>query len=328
MDRGHDLQDDSWSHASAIVASTARIPSNLPHLVRACWNDLIAPAEFVRLLAGPGLPTRSLLSAAQIPKLEGPIKQPDLYAAVDILGVKASSIILAINCICERTLNSGPATRIWAPLFKEMMSEIEIGYHLGITVEQVGHERGMLIGFSRLAGLALLLIKSPKAFTKWYERTQGKSDDRTDILSVFGCEPYQVSTMLMQQLGLGAEVALATASTLGDLDTMVVERDPILHTWRATYLWLHALKDGNDAPSCETARTTFAELCVAPGARGIPEHLAMLQEQVAEVRQNQSLWTWHLPLPSYEETAQAIVYRANSNASGTLWTKGLVLPDR
>jgi hypothetical protein len=112
----------------------------------------------------------------------------------------------------------------------------------------------MLIGFSRLAGLALLLIKSPKAFTK--------------------------------------------------------------------------LKDGNDAPSCETARATFAELCVTSGARSIPVHLAMLQEQVAEVRHNQSLWTWHLPLPSYEETAQAIVYRANSNSSGTSWSKGLVLPER
>lgn len=328
MERGHDVQDDSWSHASALVASTARIPSNLPHLVRACWNDIVAPAEFVRLLAGPGLPLRSLLRAAHIQQLDGPIKQPELYAAVDILGVKASSIILAINCICERTLNSGPATRIWAPLFKEMMSEIEIGYHLGTTVGQIGHERGMLIGFSRLAGLALLLIKSPKAFTTWYERTQGISADRAETVSVFGCEPYQVSAMLMQQLGLGAEVALATASTLGDLDTTVVEREPIFQTWRATYLWLHALKEGSDAPSCDTARTTFAELCVAPGARAIPEHLVMLQEQVAEVRQNQSLWTWHLPLPSYEETAQAIVYRANSNSSGTSWTKGLVLPER
>jgi hypothetical protein len=268
------------------------------------------------------------LRAAHIPQLDGAIKQPELHAAVDILGVKASSIILAINCICERTLNSGPATRIWAPLFKEMMSEIEIGYHFGTTVERVGHERGMLIGFSRLAGLALLLIKSPKAFTTWYDATLGKIDDRADLVRIFGCEPYQVSAMLMQQLGLGAEVALATASTLGDLDTTVVEREPILQTWRATYLWLYALKDGNDAPSCDTARATFAELCIAPGAQVIPEHLAMLQEQVAEVRHNQSVWTWHLPLPSYEETAQAIVYRANSNSSGTLWTKGLVLPGR
>jgi hypothetical protein len=54
----------------------------------------------------------------------------------------------------------------------------------------------------------------------------------------------------------------------------------------------------------------------------------MLREQVAEVREAQSLWTWHLPYATYEETAQAIVYRVNSNANGTTWTKGLVQPGR
>jgi hypothetical protein len=54
----------------------------------------------------------------------------------------------------------------------------------------------------------------------------------------------------------------------------------------------------------------------------------MLQEQVAAVREAQSLWTWHLPYDTYEETAKAIVYRVNSNENGTIWTKGLVQPGR
>ena len=328
MNRMDELHDESWSHAYSIVRATARTPTNLPHLVRACWNDLVSPTEFVRLLASPGLPLRSLLRAANLPQLNDSVKQPELAAAVDILGVKASALILAINCICERTLDSGPATKVWSPLFKDMMSEIEIGYHLGLSVGRVGHEQGMLVGFSRLAGLALLLIKDQKTFGVWYENTKGDSTDRQETALAFGCEPYQVSSILMQHLGLGTEVALATASTLAGGDTTIIEAQPTMQTWRATYHWLHALKNGEESPSCGIARETFSELCVPHDRQRVPEHLSMLREQVAEVREAQSLWTWHLPYATYEETAQAIVYRVNSNANGTTWTKGLVQPGR
>jgi hypothetical protein len=329
MDSIDDLQDESWSHAYTIVRSTARIPVNLPHLMRACWNDLVSPAEFVRLLAIPGLPLRSLYRAAKLPQVSESIKQPELVNAVNILGVKASALILAINCICERTLDSGPATRVWTPLFKEMMSEIEIGYHLGLSLEGVGHEQGMLVGFSRLAGLALLLIKDQKAFAEWHEQTDGDPTHRRETSLAFGCEPYQISSILMQHLGLGTEVALATASTLAGGDFTIIEAQPSIQTWRGTYHWLHALKNGDLFPSCAIARATFSELCRPhEDLDRIPDHLAMLQEQVAAVREAQSLWTWHLPYDTYEETAKAIVYRVNSNENGTIWTKGLVQPGR
>lgn len=328
MERSDDLNDESWTRAYSIVRSAARIPQNLPHLVRACWNDLVTPTDFVRLLASPGLPLRSILRAANIPHTKDAIKQPELVAAVDTLGVKASALILAINCVCERTLDSGPSTKIWSPLFKDMMSEIEIGYHLGLSLEQVGHEQGMLVGFSRLAGLALLLVSAPKAFAPWYEKTKGLSTDCNETNLIFGCEPYQVSSILMQHLGLGTEVALATASTLAQTETSVIEVQPTLQNWRATYEWLHALKNGEESPPCERSRMSFVELCPDNNHGHIPEHLAMLREQIAEVRQSQSLWTWHLPFSTYEETAQAIVYRANSNAHGATWTKGLIHPIR
>ncbi|MEY4667351.1 MAG: hypothetical protein RL518_50 [Pseudomonadota bacterium] len=324
MDNSDELHDDSWSIAYSIVNAHARIPQSLPHLIRACWNDLVTPTHFVRLLGSPGLPLRSLLRAANVPQSDETIKQPELTAAVDVLGVKASSLILAISSICEGTLDSGPATRIWSPLFKEMMSEIEIGYHLGSSLHQVGHEQGMLVGFSRLAGLVMLLVSNPKTFSTWYEKTKGVVEDSHSMTRTFGCEPYQVSSALMQYLGLGTEVALATASTLSDSDTTFVELKPTMQTWRATYHWLQALKNGKDSPDCEVARAAFAELQPIDGSPESLEHLSMLREQISQVRQGHSLWTWHLPYPTYEETAKAIVYRVNSNGSGTTWTKGLV----
>lgn len=324
MDISQDVHEDSWTIAYEAVKASAKIPTNLPHIMRACWNDMLGTTEFVRLLASPGFSAQCLIRAAHLPQLGEQPQATELNAAVEILGVKAAAVMLAINCICERTLDSGPANRIWAPLFKEMMSEIEIGYHFGTTVDSIGHERGMLIGFSRLAGLSILLIRFPDEFVAWYTETEGRGSPQ-QALKAFGCEPYQVSSILMQHLGLGAEVALATASTLGDLDSTVVEVKPNMQSWRATYRWLQALKNGQDAPECDESRRAFPELCRTAGSTRVPQHISLLHEQVAEVRKSQSVWTWHLPLPSYEETAQAIVYRVNSDAGGTTWTKGLVL---
>jgi hypothetical protein len=321
----HDLVEDSWAVAFDVVRASAKVPANLPHIMRTCWHGTVQPTQFLHFMAGPGLPLECLLRAAAIPHQPGEAPAAQLLAAVDMLGVKASAVILAINSLCERTLDSGPANRIWSPLFKEMMSEIEIGYHLGSSIERVGHEQGMLVGFSRLAGLAVLLIRFPDAFARWFADTGGRGAPHLAVKS-FGCEPYQISSALMQHLGLGAEVALATASTLGDIDSEIIEVKPSLKNWTATHKWIHALKNGDDAPACEQSRAAFPELCPADGAAVIPEHLLFLKQQVKELQGKPSEWTWHLPLPSYEETAKAIVYRVNSNACGTTWTKGLVQP--
>jgi len=325
MDISQEALEDSWTIAYDAVRATATIPANLPHIMRACWNDMMGTTEFVRLLGSPGFPARCLLRAAHLPQMGEQPQAPELHAAVDILGAKAAAVMLAINCICKKTLDSGPSNRIWSPIFKDMMTEIEIGYHFGTSVDQVGHERGMLIGFSRLAGLAVLLMRFPEQFAAWYAETGGKSSAQQSI-ATFGCEPYQVSSLLMQHIGLGTDIALATAATLGDLHTTVVEVRPNMQSWRATFRWLQALKNGLDSPDCEESRQAFAELCVTPGEAGRSHHITLLREQIAEVRKSQSLWTWHLPLPTYEETAKAIVYRVNSNACGTTWTRGLVLP--
>lgn len=321
----HYPDEDSWTIAFDLVRSSAKVPATLPHILRACWHSVVRPREFLHLLAGPGLPLDCLIRAAQLPHQEWQAPTDQLQAAVDILGVKASAVILAINSLCERTLNSGPANRVWAPLFKEMMSEIEVGYHLGTSVERVGHEQGMLVGFSRIAGLAVLLVRFPDAFGKWYAETGGRGQQEL-ALRAFGCEPYQVSSVLMQHLGLGPDIALATATTLGEIDTEVVETKPSLRDWSATYRWIQALKNGQDAPECPDSRAAFAELCHSGDTTVVPHHLLMLRQQVRELQGKPSAWTWHLPLPTYEETAKAIVYRVNSNACGTTWTKGLVQP--
>ena len=202
------------------------------------------------------------------------------------------------------------------------MSDIEIGYHLGLSVEHLGHEQGMLIGFSRFAGLALLIAYHPKVFGEWFSRTGGSSSPDESV-ELFGCEPYQVSALLMQHLGLGPEVALATASVHGGGTSIINESRGLIVEWRAANDWIKALKSGSRYPDEESSRAFFPELQGDSSMTHHPMHLQSLFDEVERVRTTQSSWTWHLPLPTYEETAEAIVYRINSDSSGSAWTKTL-----
>jgi len=320
------MGNDTWEEAYRAVHHAISIPSNLPSVVRASWLGTITPAEFVHALSVPGYAPQCLLRAAQLVKQGERLRAAEVQAAVEVLGVRASATILAINTICEATLDSGPASRVWTPLFKDMMSEIEIGYHLGSSAEQLGFEKGMLVGFSRLAGLAVLLASHQAVFSDWYQRTGGRGDAQ-ETVEIFGCEPYQVSSLLMQRLGLGAEIAMGAAVTLGSLDPSVVERKPTIETFKAAFHWLHALKAGLKHPGDPAALSFFPEMSELKQCEVLPMHLEMLFEEVLKIRSGHSQWTWHLPLDSYEETAKAIVYRVKSKPYGTTWSRGLATRD-
>jgi hypothetical protein len=316
------LGEDTWDEAHRAVHHSLPIPSNLPSLVRASWSGAIKPPEFVHAFSVPGYTPHCLLRAAQIVRQGEKLTAAEIQSAVEILGVRASAVILAINTICEATLDSGPAARIWTPLFKEMMSEIEIGYHFGSSAEHVGFEKGMLVGFSRLAGLVVLLASNQPAFTDWYQRTGGQSSAE-EAVATFGCEPYQVSSLLMQRLGLGPEIAIGTAVTLGALHPSVVEAKPTIQIFNAAFHWIHALKAGRKRPCNPEALQLFPELSQLSESEVLPVHLEMLFEEVDKLRNGHSIWTWHLPLDSYEETARAIVYKVKSKPYGATWSRGL-----
>jgi hypothetical protein len=315
------VNDDSWSVALSVVRGV-HIPPALSQLLRGCQGGVVAPEDLLRVIGSKGLSPRSIVRAAQISDHTSPVSTKEIMAAVDMLGVKASSIILAINCVCEQILSSGPALRLWAPMFKEMMSEIELGYHVGSSVEQLGIEQGMLVGFSRLAGLGVLLKSSPDSYEEWHARTSFVLNP-TETLEAFGCEPYQVSSLLMQQLGLGIEVALATASTLGQIDSTIIESKPLFATWRATSDWIGALRSGAWEPESSASRELFWQLSSVPGAPLLPSHISALRDQATAIRSGNSQWTWHLPLSTYEETAKSMVYKRNNNPFGASWSRSL-----
>jgi hypothetical protein len=293
--------DGTWDEALNVVRSSLEIPSVLPTLVKNCWGDLYGPHDFIRAAGFPGWNAQCLLRAAQnTPSGEKP-SSLDVEQAVSKLGVKPASVVLVVNFVCQAVLRTNPPQKQWTPLFREMMSLVEVGYHFGTVAHEVGTGGGMLMGFVKKAGLALLLAQYPRQFADWYKKTDGV-DSRLPSIEAFGCQPYQVGALALQQLGFGPEVAVAAALATGDLEYAVVEVKPTVVTWKAAFQWINALHLGQGRPTDPEACAIFSRLPLMQQDDAVPPEIEALYAHVARVRGGKSEWVWHLPFPSYEAT--------------------------
>lgn len=306
-------KDTSWERALEAVRATLRVPSALSTLIRGSWAGLLSPKDFMRLVGFPGCNSAALLHGAHIRPSKEPPDAEEIEAAVTQLGVKSAAVMLSINFICQSVLESSPPEKLWTVVLKDMMSEVEIGYHFGMSSDSLGCEHGMLVAFSRWAGLAVLLGRSHRDFSDCLD---AGDPGRSHTIKAFGCEAYQAGSLALQQLGFGPDIATAAAISVGDLQAGLVDLKPEVATWRAARRWIAALKDGEPYPQDKAAQQAFSEL-IPPvmcelGREPAPLHLAMLLDSVAKVRSEQSCWTWHLPRPSYEESAREVAkYRSH-----------------
>ncbi len=319
VDRSHE-GDTSWERALEAVRSTVRVPSALSTLIRGSWRGLLGPKDFMRLLGFPGCNSAVLLRAAQLGSARETPEAAEVEAAVEALGVRASAVTLAINFVCQSVLEAAPPDRVWAPVLKDLMSEVEVGYHFGLGAQGFSAEQGMLVGFSQWAGIAVLLGTHPREFAAWFEAKEG-SCPRSETLSSFGCEAYQAGSLVLQQLGFGPDVATAAAIAVGDLQAGLVDLRPEVATWRAAHRWVSALHSGERYPLSPEAQAEFPQLMPPVmcelGRDALPAHLTMLYESVNRVRETRSEWTWHLPKATYEECARELAKSRTTHAYTT-----------
>jgi hypothetical protein len=166
---------------------------------------------------------------------------------------------------------------------------------------------GALIGFARDAGFALLMAQDGAGFKRWHNNRSGDPRaDRESALKAFGTEPYQVSSFVIQQLGFGAELAIGAALATGRLNVEHISFGPEVVRWRAALEWIDALREGRSYPPEIEIRNFFPEIAppVVQGRKNLV--LDSLYAEVSKVKSGGSSWLWHLPRPSYEETALSI----------------------
>jgi hypothetical protein len=297
------LQNDStWKNALEIVQSSVEPPSAVQTLIRNSMSGLYRTADFMHAAGFPGWNPRCLLRAANLPSEGDDITAADVAQAVDRLGVKTAAVVAGINFSCSRVLKAEPPAALWQGIFREMMTEIQVGHLFGSHASELGVDGGMVLGFVRCAGLALLLATKPREFAEWASATQGVDSPHMAI-DAFGCESYQVGSLLLQQLGFGPDVAIATAIAVGKLSCEIIEATPKIQRWTAGYAWVRTLSQGLSVPRDKAAREFFAALTPPSGANvPIPKQLEELYASIGHIRRGGSSWAWHLPSGSYEIT--------------------------
>lgn len=127
--------------------------------------------------------------------------RPDAVAAV--------SVIHAIS----RRLAGHDHERIWRPILEDALLRSQIGFFIGERVSDFGAGRAMLAGFAGRAGLAVLIATGDiDQARSALERMASGEDIGETGLQIYGCEPLQVSAMLLSAAGCGRDAALGTVS--------------------------------------------------------------------------------------------------------------------
>ena len=308
--------DPTWHRASEVVETLLNVPSHVSGLFRAAWSGQTQPKETLKVLGFSRLHPNCLLNAAGLQEKENSPEAAAVEHALQILGPGFSSVVLAINLCCRQVLNTKPPS-IWRTVFEEMMTNIEIGYRLGTRVFDLGVHGGSLMGFALTAGYALLLANQPKIFKEWSRvKNEGKTGHHE--VACFGCNAYQISSLLMQSLGFGHQVAIGIACGGGGVNEASFNVTDDILFWKAAYQWIEALRDGRNYPADPRIRTVFHELNPFQ-ASGQPRNMVLevIYTEIAGLRQSGSKWTWHLPRPTYEETFEFLSLQKNTSSLST-----------
>jgi hypothetical protein len=305
FDPAVNYEDETWDVARRTVQECLEIPAVLPTLVRKAWLGTVTPREFVRHLGFIRINGICLIRAAELPIRQDDAPAVQVEQAIQVLGPRTASVIVAIHHVCDAVLETTPPDRLWVSLFRDTMNAIEVGYWFGSRAEGIGSEGGMLMGFVRFAGLSILMAQNPRRYAEWFVKTRGV--ERADItIEHFGCEAYQVGAFAVQQLGFGAEIAIATTLAVGKLKSDLLELPVQVHTWKAAFDWVEAFRQGLSCPRDVSSRDFFRELAPPKKGQSASPSLGLLYSQIGAIRRKSSSWTWHLPLGTYEDQAKTL----------------------
>ncbi len=188
--------------------------------------------------------------------------------------------VLATTYLYRRLKRSLDA-RVWESLSQEIQIQMETGFYVGSKIPAIGTHRGLLMGVVRYSALGLFSIKDGRGF-KLHKRELNEKEKLYLLdaeTSRWNCNHLQISSILIQSIGLGvpAANALVASQCPGEQD------HPDMHAWWAAKAWIQSLLEDERAPQC------YAE--------GSPYYLAgepfaNLQERVDSIYEMGSSFDW------------------------------------
>jgi hypothetical protein len=229
---------ESWDRASTIVKDVRPVPWPVWIIARSVFGHQEQlgdpdPYTFDRFayMLDRALDDSDITGAEEelIPADRAPLPLDYILA---ILGSDTAAALCFVHAASRRIRSLLPL-RVGAPIIDEALLRAQIGYHLGRRASVFGTGRGILAGFAARSGLAMQFASGGgKNAEKALEQLAGGTNFHEVGLSVYGCDPLQVSAMALVAGGCGQPAAYGTAAFSV---TDKVELEPFAFQWLSAF---------------------------------------------------------------------------------------------
>ncbi len=201
-------QMDSWHLAREIVENFKPVPWFIWRLAN---YVLLKPGRINEVPEGMLLGLRRLLFAAASDPILGAGKPVnEVRRAMSILSSDVIATVAVMHSICRR-LATKDFKRIWHPILEDALLRAEIGFLVGSRHPSFGGGRGMLAGFSGRVGLAVTIASGSVDNARDALEGLASGGDIGQVgMGIYGCDPLQVSAMLLSASGCGRDAAWGT----------------------------------------------------------------------------------------------------------------------
>lgn len=200
----------SWQQARSLVENFKPVPLFIWRLS----NYVLGKPGMINR-AGEGLVfglRRLLFAAASDSVLGAGRKVNTVHDALDVLSpdvVAATAVIHAIS----RRMATRQFERIWRPILDDAILRAQIGFFVGSQDASFGAGRGMLAGFAGRCGLAVLIASGElDQARKALEMLATGAEIKNVGMALYGCDPLQISAMMLSASGCGRDAAYGTVS--------------------------------------------------------------------------------------------------------------------
>ena len=204
------IKQKSWLRSRELIESFQPVPWFIWRLSNFVFSN---PESNQRITEGLVFGLRRLIfAAASDPVLGAGEKINRVRKALQVLPGDVVAAVSVIHAISRR-IQSHDHERIWRPILDDALLRCRIGCALGELSPTFGRGRGMLSGFAGRAGLVVLISSGTlEQARKSLELLATGTDTSKVGLEVYGCDPIQVSAMLLSASGCGRDAAFGTVS--------------------------------------------------------------------------------------------------------------------
>jgi hypothetical protein len=259
---GNTFSSESWEYANAFADSLGRPPTSITYLVRTLLAsegqapDVISrdcAMSLTRFLKSgafraPYFHAVSMLRPERLREERRPFLTNHF---IEAFSPTEHAILAALMFMHRMAARKADASLIKATT-ERLQRTLNLGWFVGLALEPVGREVGMLVGGVRWLGL-LPLVRHDRDGLRTYLKRLKRSDDAiADACyetEMWGCASVQIALLLLQRFGFSTQRINPLMRALTTTTTLLDSVEPIERAYRVAEIWIRYMLESRSSPS-------------------------------------------------------------------------------